>query len=310
MRLLDELFPSGMQNRFYCLEEKWDEIEEIRLRVNRPVFVKAKNKEYFVSRSGLLKTDAQDVVKMDEKDMDRIVHHICHASPYAYEEEIKRGYITVKGGHRVGLSGQAVLVENDVINTLKNISFINIRIAHQIKGAGKDLLRYIYENGKVQNTLIISPPGYGKTTLLRDLIRSISDGNCYAKGMNCSVIDERSELAGCYNGIPQLEVGIRTDVMDSCPKSIGMMMAIRSMAPQVMAVDELGTAEDIKALFAVIRSGCSILATIHGESAKDVAGKSFLKEVMDENVFSRYIIIKNQNRETQILDGKLEKCLK
>jgi len=142
------------------------------------------------------------------------------------------------------------------------------------------------------------------------MVRSISNGNAYAKGMGCLIMDERSELAGSYNGIPQLDVGIRTDVMDSCPKSIGMMMAVRSMAPKVMAVDELGTKEDIKALFSVIRSGCSLLATMHGDSLESVAGKSFLKEVMDEKVFSGYIVIKGRNRDVDIYDREWKKCLK
>lgn len=306
MSLVDELFPGKMKNKFCFSEEKWNEIEEIRLRVNRPVAVRINSREFFIASTGNLSRNSMDGIRLGEDDMECIVNHICHSSPYAYEEEIKRGYISVKGGHRVGLSGQAVLTADNGIRTMKNISFLNIRIAHEVKGAGEHILQYLYSNRNLHNTLIISPPGFGKTTLLRDLVRSISNGNAYAEGKNCIVIDERSELAGSYNGVPQLDVGIRTDVMDSCPKSIGMMMAIRSMAPQVMAVDELGTEEDIKALFSVIRSGCSILTTMHGDSLDSITKKSFLKEVMDEKVFSRYIIIKNRCREMEILDGEIK----
>ena len=308
MNLMYELFPGRLVKDCAVLGEEISKIQEIRLRVNRPVTVFIDGMEYYISRDGQVSGCRKNGLRLEEKDMEDIVNHICHSSIYAYEEDIKRGYITIKGGHRVGISGQVVLSTNHEIRTIKNISFINIRIAHEVIDAGHDFLPYLYENNKVHNMLIISPPGFGKTTLLRDIIRNISDGNGFAKGKNCMVIDERSELAGSYNGIPQLDVGERTDVMDSCPKAIGMMMAIRSMAPQVMAVDELGTAEDIKALFSVIRSGCSILATMHGDSIDSLCNKNFLKEVMDEKVFSRYIVIKNRHHETEIWDGDLNRC--
>ncbi len=308
MNLLYELFPGRLIKECGVLEEKINKIQEIRLRVNRPVTIFSEGMEYYISGDGQVTGKQKNGMRIGEKDMEDIVNHICHSSLYAYEEEIRRGYITIKGGHRVGISGQVVLSTNHEIRTIKNISFINIRIAHEVIGVGHDFLPYLYEKGRVHNTLIISPPGFGKTTLLRDIIRNISDGNSFAKGKNCVVIDERSELAGSYNGIPQLDVGERTDVMDSCPKAIGMMMAIRSMAPQVMAVDELGTTEDIQALFSVIRSGCSILATMHGDSLSSLCNKNFLREVMDEKVFSRYIVIKNRYHETEVWDGDMKRC--
>jgi len=308
MNLLYELFPGRLIKECGVLEEKISKIQEIRLRVNRPVTIFSEGMEYYISGDGQVTGKQKNGMRIGEKDMEDIVNHICHSSLYAYEEEIRRGYITIKGGHRVGISGQVVLSTNHEIRTIKNISFINIRIAHEVIGVGHDFLPYLYEKGRVHNTLIISPPGFGKTTLLRDIIRNISDGNSFAKGKNCVVIDERSELAGSYNGIPQLDVGERTDVMDSCPKAIGMMMAIRSMAPQVMAVDELGTTEDIQALFSVIRSGCSILATMHGDSLSSLCNKNFLREVMDEKVFSRYIVIKNRYHETEVWDGDMKRC--
>lgn len=310
MNLIYELFPEKLLNRFWCLEKFVNEIQEIRLRVNKPVVVKKYGTEYTIADNGQLTENSGKGLLLGERDMEDIVNHICNSSLYAYEEEIRRGYITIKGGHRVGISGQVVLSTNHEIRTVKNISFINIRIAHEVIGIGHDFMPYLYEKGRIYNTLIISPPGYGKTTLLRDIIRNISNGNNFAKGKNCMIIDERSEIAGSYNGIPQLDVGERTDVMDSCPKALGMMMAIRSMAPQVMAVDELGTTEDVKALFSVIRSGCSILATIHGDSVNSLYEKKYLKEIIEEKVFSRYIIITNRYHKTEIWDGELMKCLK
>ena len=308
MSLIYELFPKRLLDVFSCLDQYLNDIQEIRIRVNRPVTIRIHGVEKVVLKEGQVGEKIQAAFCLNEKDIEDIVRHLCHASPYAYEEEIKRGYMTVRGGHRVGLAGQAVLSADGAIKTLKNIAFINIRIAHEVKGAGERELSVIYNKNRIHNTLIVSPPGYGKTTLLRDIIRNISNGTTYAKGKNCVIIDERSELAGCYNGVPQLDVGIRTDVMDSCPKSIGMMMAIRSMAPQVMAVDELGTEEDIRALFAVVRSGCSILATVHGDSIENLCERNYLREVIHEKVFSRYIIIKNRQHDVEIWDGNWNRC--
>ena len=306
--MLQELFPGRLQKKLMCLEAHLMEIREIRVRVNAPIIIRMKGKEYTVSFDGQLTGILSNGFVMNARDMEESILHICHSSVYAYEDEIRKGYITIAGGHRIGVAGQAVLSDSGQVKTLKNISFFNIRIAHEIAGAATKVLPYIYQGSHVHNTLIVSPPGFGKTTLLRDLVRLVSDGNSYGIGKNCSIIDERSEIAGCFRGIPQLNVGMRTDVLDACPKSIGMMMVIRSMGPQIVAVDELGTEEDIRALFAVIRSGCSMFATIHGDSLNSLKEKSFLRQVMEERVFSRYIIIQNQCHDIEIFNGELKKC--
>ena len=221
-------------------EENIAEIQEIRLRVNQAITIRMKGYEYYIAESGQVVLDIKQGMKMGKDDLEDIILHVCHSSIYAYEDEIRKGYITIKGGHRIGISGQVVTDDYGRGRTVKNISFLNIRIAHEVKGAASGVLPHIYEDGEIRSTLIISPPGFGKTTLLRDLVRTISDGNRYGRGRNSCVIDERSEIAGCYNGIPQLDVGIRTDVLDACPKSVGMIMMIRSMGPEVVAVDELG----------------------------------------------------------------------
>lgn len=308
MNILDELFPDSLQKRLGYIADRIDEIQEIRVRIGNPITFIMGGTEYYITEEGQVTRLWQYGTGIKKKDMEEMVLHICQSSLYAYEEEIRKGYITLKGGHRVGLLGQAVFSGNGELQTIKNIAFLNIRIAHEVKGVADKALETVCVNGMIKNTLIVSPPGYGKTTLLRDLIRQISNGSRYGEGKNCSVIDERSELAGCYNGIPQLDIGMRTDVLDACPKSIGMMMVIRSMAPKVVAVDELGTAEDIRAVFSVIRSGCSILATIHGDNLYSLQEKSFLREVMEEKVFQTYLVIKNRNHEVDIFDRDLQLC--
>ena len=191
--------------------------------------------------------------------------------------------------------GQAVM-DNKSIKSVKHISFINIRIAHQIKGCANEVLPYIYNDERVLHTLIISPPGGGKTTLLRDMVRCISDGNGICKGMNVGVVDERSEIAACYMGVPQNDVGIRTDILDACPKAEGMLMMLRSMNPKVIAVDEIGGREDIDVISYVINSGCSILATVHGYSIDDIRTKPVLRKLVDEKAFERYIVLDGRHR--------------
>ena len=307
MKIVREIFPGRLQERMEKALQTAGDVQEIRIRVHAPIMIYSNGCEYFVTRSGQVVRERNPEDEMIPRDLEDIVYHICRSSLYAYEEELRRGYLTIEGGYRIGITGQAVLDSSGCIKTLKNISFLNIRIAHEVLGAAVKVLPYLYEKGNVKNTLVISPPGYGKTTLLRDLIRLISDGNEYGKGKQCCVIDERSELAGSFRGVPQLDVGCRTDVLDSCPKSIGMMMVIRSMAPQVIAVDELGTMEDIRALFAVIRSGSRILATVHGDSVTDLKEKTFLNEVIKERVFERYIVLR-ENRNMDIYNGEFEKC--
>ena len=265
MNVVREIFPGRLQGRVEKALKMIEDAQEIRVRVYAPLMIRSGKREYFVTENGQITNKRNWADNMQPRDLEDIVYHICRSSLYAYEEEIKRGYLTIEGGYRIGVTGQAVLDSAGMLKTIKNISFLNIRIAHEVIGASKYVLNRLYIGGQIKNTLVISPPGYGKTTFLRDLVREVSNGNEYGNGMHCCIIDERSEIAGSCRGVPQLDVGVRTDVLDGCPKAVGMMMVLRSMGPQMIAVDELGTVEDIQALFSVIRSGCRVIATIHGE---------------------------------------------
>ncbi len=184
---------------------------------------------------------------------------------------------------------------NEQIRNIQYIRYLNIRIAHEVIGVSDKALPYLYNKGEVLNTLIISPPGCGKTTMLRDLVRSFSIGNAYGKGLNVGLVDERSEIAGSFLGVPQNDIGLRTDVMDACPKREGMMMLIRSMAPDILAVDELGSNKDIEAMHQAIQCGCKMLATIHGFSLEEIGRKEYMKNVMEEQLFDRYMVLGKKN---------------
>ncbi len=285
-----------MCNVFRTLEH----IEEIRIRVCQPIILLANGKEYFFCmQSGNLTKDIQGAYLVSLQDISDMLVFVSRYSLFAFEEEVRNGFITIEGGHRVGLSGQAVFREG-LMQTIRNISYLNIRVSHEKKECARKVLPHLYRHpgnrqSGIFNTLLISPPGRGKTTLLRDMIRLLSDGTKEHEGLKVSVVDERSEIAACYRGVPQNDVGIRTDVLDSCPKSSGMMLLIRSMSPQIVAVDELGSKEDVQAVAYAIHSGCSILGSVHASDLEELAQKPVLREFLLQEYFERYLVIGRQD---------------
>ena len=195
----------------------------------------------------------------------------------------------------MGVAGKIVM-DGEKIRNIQYISFLNIRLSHQVKGCADRVMSYVTARDCVCHTLIISPPCCGKTTLLRDLIRQISNGSAHCSGKNVGVVDERSEIGGSYLGIPQNDLGIRTDLLDCCPKAVGMMMLIRSMSPDVIAVDEIGDYGDIRAIEAVLNCGCKLIATVHGSSIEDIKKKPLLQKLVEGRVFERYVILDNRGR--------------
>ena len=262
-----------------------DGVQEIRLRTGQPVRIVRCNREKILP-------SAVNPHIITKEEVRETMDYISHFSLYAYENELRQGFLTVEGGHRVGVAGK-VIMENEKVKNIQYISSVNIRISHEVIGCAASLLPYITRNKQVCHTLIISPPGCGKTTLIRDLIRQISDGNQYVKGCSVGVVDERSELGGCYLGIAQNHLGSRTDILDCCPKAEGMIMLIRSMAPQVIAVDEIGTSEDIHAVEYAMQCGCKLIASVHGLDMDEAKKKPVLGELIRRRMFERYVVLGN-----------------
>jgi len=258
----------------------FSKLQEIRLRIGKPLIIVSDNTEFVLHKI------------IEKEELMEILEYVSSYSLYAFKNELKQGFITIEGGHRVGITGQVQIEEGEVKN-IKHISSMNIRISHEVLNCSDVIFPYITEDKQICNTLIISPPRCGKTTMLRDLIRQVSDGNRWVRGCTVGVVDERSELGGCYLGVPQNQLGIRTDILDCCPKSKGMLMLVRSMSPQVIAVDEIGSAEDIHALEYAMHCGCKMIATVHGTSMEEIRKKPILDELVKRHKFERYVVLGN-----------------
>lgn len=264
-----KILPEELSN--HMKESALKDVIEIRLRVGQKVRIRCIEKEvtidFVVSKEHL-----QDILK-----------RVSTNSIYAIQNNINLGYITAPGGSRIGITGE-VVEEAGSVKNIKNISSMNIRVAHEVRGCSEEVIHKIYNGGNVLNTLIISPPGKGKTTMLRDIVRRLSD-----MGKNVGVVDERYEIANVYLGLPTMDIGKRSDVMSGISKSRGINFMVRSMGLDVIATDEIGGTDDCLAIKNARQCGVRVVATAHGGEAQELPYE--LQELVDKKVFDLLVYL-------------------
>lgn len=274
MKELLEMLPESIRKEILKLHPaSLSRVEEIRIRILKKVEVIIAGKPIFLSSM----TTYEDSINL--------LNELSHYSIYTLEDELKKGYITVRGGHRVGLAGR-VITENGRVKAIRDVTSFNIRIAREKLGIAEPFVSYVYHQ-KWLNTLIIGPPQTGKTTLLRDFARLISSGYQHIPSRKVGIVDERSEIAGCVKGVPQHRLGDRVDVLDACPKAEGMMMMIRSMSPDVLVVDEIGTAEDAEAVLEAVHAGVQLFVSVHGYKASELMNRPSIRSLVEAKVLVR-----------------------
>ena len=291
------IFPVNFRT---CMQKiNWDGIEEIRVRIGWPIELIYGDKSLWMQENELV---------MNRAYLDEMLNYITGYSLYAMEEELKQGFITLSGGHRIGLTGHATYQVPDInmtpqVTNITDINGLNIRVAHQKIGCATDIVPFLRNRDSIYNTLFFAAPGVGKTTYLRDAIRILSNGDGEHAGLKCCVVDERSEIGACKMGVAQNDLGIRTDVLDGCPKEIGMKMVLRSMSPQVIAVDELGKKKEFYMLEQMRCSGVKVIGTMHAGSMDEVLHNPMMKSSMETGAIERLVEL------IRLPDGKRTFCV-
>lgn len=274
-------------------QELKSQVQEIRLRVNSPISLcTSKDILFLQSGQAILKMPVMGMKCLTREDIEECFLNLCDYSVYAHQEDIKNGFITIKGGHRAGICGTAV-ISNGQVSSIRNVSSINLRVARQIHGASKGICKEVFADG-ICSTLIAGAPSSGKTTVLRDIARQLSTGSVKEKIMRVAIVDERGEIGGVYRGGIQNDLGYCCDVLNGYPKAEGIMHAIRVLSPDVVICDEVGDARDIEAIEMGVNSGVQFLVSVHAFSVKDLARKVQVKRLLSTGVFKKIVLLENR----------------
>ncbi len=276
------VLPGPLRDGLLALgEDRLEEAEEFRLRRGFPMTA--------LLPEGERETNGPPV---GEDELRQVVENATQCSAHTALDRVRQGFVTLRGGHRIGLCGSVTKKEGRIV-TLRELSSLSVRVARSVPGLAKPLLPDLTEDGRFLSTLILAPPGAGKTTLLRDLVRALSDGEG-CPPHRVSVADERGEIAALWRGEPQLYVGRHTDVLDGCSKSEGLSILIRGMDPQVAAADELGGSEDVRAAEEAAGCGVAVLATAHGAGLEDLRRRPACRELLELGAFRRLVVLERR----------------
>lgn len=287
-KLAEDYFPPRLKKILLADARSPEKTEEIRLISGRGLSVMKKSGLYFMDENGI-STEEKTAATVSREEVQTLLDALCRHSVYSCQEQLRQGFLPLSGGHRAGVAGRCVL-ENGQIRYVTDVSAIHIRVAHEVIGAAKALVPY-YAHGRIRSTLILSPPGCGKTTMLRDLSR-IFGGERFMKKV--AIVDERSELAACVDGIPTNDVGPLTVVMDNCPKHEGIMTLLRATAPDVIVTDEIGSEEDCRAILKAASSGVSVITSVHGDSPESLSRRAPVRELIEEGVFGYLAVLSHR----------------
>ncbi|WP_052446770.1 hypothetical protein [Candidatus Soleaferrea massiliensis] len=268
--------------------------QEVRLRTGEPLQLGMGDRLYFIDKQGAAQTSANaDSVTCTKETLQESFRALCQYSVHSHIEEIRNGFISVKGGHRAGICGTAVM-ESGVLTGVRDVSSINLRIAKQIPGAGSEVMK-IFADDPHTGLLIIGAPSSGKTTILRDLTRQLSNGGL-GRYLKIAVADERSEIAGVSAGQPQNDLGPCCDVLDGYQKADAIMIAVRCLSPDIIICDELGTTREAEAVEMGLNSGVTVIASAHASNPSEIQNKPQIRRLLGTGAFSRIVLLDNRER--------------